>query len=158
MAYTQAHELDKNVQKAFDLKVKLLDAKGKGKEGAEEANYYFNARTPWIKMTSCVDLVSEDLRNKFEVSSLNSLAKKYVLGLTKPGDAFSGHNVDKARTLGDPDNSSYGIRPQPGILNMDIVSYNKYGSLRKGTACTPRAHRPGRRPQVTNSQRACAGF
>lgn len=130
MAYTQAYPLDQTVQDAFDLKVKLLEARAKGGQGAEEATYYFNARTPWIKMTSCVNLVGQSLRDKFRVGTTNELAKKYILGTTKPGDAFAGHNYDRA--YGE-DDKSYGIRPQPGITNMDIVSYNKYGSLRKAT-------------------------
>lgn len=130
MAYTQAHPLDGTVQAAFDLKVKLLEARAKGGQGAEEATYYFNARTPWIRMTSCVNLVGKSLREKFKVGPTNELAKKYILGTTKQGDAFAGHNYDKAYGVED---NSYGIRPQPGIQNMDIVSYNKYGSLRKAT-------------------------
>ena len=137
MAYTQAYPLDPTVQDAFDLKVKLLEAREKGGLGAEEATYYFNARTPWIKLTSCVDLLPDEepdkatgIQSKFGVSTKNELARRYVLGTTKPGTAFAGHNYDKAYGV---EGNSYGIRPQPGITNMDIISYNKYGSLRKAT-------------------------
>lgn len=130
MAYTQAYPLEDAVQKAFDLKVKLLEARASGGSGSEESTYYYNARTPWIRMTSCVNLIGQSLRDKFQVGTASELASKYILGTTKPGGAFAGHNYDRAYGVED---SSYGIRPQPGITNMDVMSYNKYGSLRKAT-------------------------
>ena len=129
--FTQAFPLEKSVQDAFDLKVKLLEARAKGGQGSEEATYYFNARTPWIKMTSCVNLISDELREKFYSNGTpTQLAREYVLGTTKSGDAFAGHNYDTAYGV---ESDSYGIRPQPGITNMDVMSYNQYGSLRKAT-------------------------
>ena len=129
MPYTQAHPFDDSVNKSLGQKVDLLKARENGGEGYQEATYYFNARAPWIRMTSSVGVTDSNIRSKFGTSTEAELAKDYVLGTLDETTGFAGHKMDDAYQVQD----SYGIRPQPGIQNMSIVSHNQFGSLRTAT-------------------------
>lgn len=129
MPYTQAHPFDDSVNKSLKQKVDLLKARESEGEGYQEATYYFNARAPWIRMTSSVGVTDGNLRSKFGTSTEAELAKDYVLGTLDETTGFAGHKMDDAYQVQD----SYGIRPQPGIQNMSIVSHNQFGSLRTAT-------------------------
>lgn len=126
MPYTQANELSGTLKAALENKIALL--KKRNDEGSLEASYYFNSRTPWIRLTSGVNLTDDGLAGEYEVNQGNDLATQYVLGLTKPADGIAGHKVDTS-----PQADSYGIRPQPGIDSMNIQSHNQFGSLRTAT-------------------------
>lgn len=103
---------------------------------------YLNSRNSFIRMTSSVNVGND-----------NTLAKKNVLlggtlnyngqiqdpnnpnlkiddfslksGVGKANEAYS------TRTPGGTGNNRLGIRPMPGIVNMDIKSKSAYGSLRE---------------------------
>ena len=89
---------------------------------------YLNSRNAWIRMSSSVN-----------VNGTNELAKKYILqgGIVKAdGTARSGIGTfDNAYSNTAADGTKYqrGIRPMPGITNMDIKSLSAYGSLREIT-------------------------
>jgi hypothetical protein len=106
---------------------------------------YMNSRNAWIRLSSSVntftggitaDTTLADLENDGKYD--NKLAKQYVL----QGGIL---NDNKLRTgLGDfsnaysnkaSDGTAYklGIRPMPGITNIDIKSKGAYGSLREAT-------------------------
>lgn len=90
---------------------------------------YINGRNAWIRMTSNVIVEGQP-----------DLAKKYILqGGTlndKNTPKFSvGTEFDKAYSLKTPKgvNNNLGIRPMPGITNMEIKTKSAYGSLREAT-------------------------
>jgi len=88
---------------------------------------YLNSRNAWIKMTSAVN-----------VNGTADLAKNYVLSggtLNSDGTFKSGlgSNSNNAYSTSTPAGGSnrLGIRPMPGITNVDIKSKSAYGSLRE---------------------------
>jgi len=99
---------------------------------------YLNSRNAWIKMTSSVN-----------VGGTADLAVKYILqgGILSGGKLRSGLGVNGAynnvspngQTYGQMDNSrsltagTSGIRPMPGITDINVKSKGAYGSLREIT-------------------------
>jgi hypothetical protein len=89
---------------------------------------YLNSRNAWIRMSSSVN-----------VNGTNELAKKYVLqggtlndkalkaGLGDFNNAYSNIGLDPKKPY------QRGIRPMPGIVNLDVKSKSAYGSLREVT-------------------------
>lgn len=89
---------------------------------------YINNRNAWIRMSSAVNVNgSKDLASKYilQGGTLND-GKTLKSGLGDFTNAYSNTSVD-----GSP--YSRGIRPMPGITNMDIKSLSAYGSLRSTT-------------------------
>jgi hypothetical protein len=106
---------------------------------------YMNSRNAWIRLSSSVNTFTGGITPTTTAAELNDngkydnkLAKQYVL----QGGIL---NDNKLRTgLGDfsnaysntaSDGTPYrlGIRPMPGITNIDIKSKGAYGSLREAT-------------------------
>ena len=88
---------------------------------------YINSRNAWIRMTSSVN-----------VGGLSTFAEGYVLQggvLTSGGNLKSGigESSDNAYSINNPglSKNKFGIRPMPGITNVDIKSKSAYGSLRE---------------------------
>ena len=120
MTYTQANPLDESVRKALDRKVDLL--RKRNTTGDDLALYYFTSRTPWIKLTSAVDVVGDLQKKDLKVTTDTELAVNYQLTSQYEEEHLpSGHA-----------NTSLGIRPRPGITSMDVRSHNQFGSLRTG--------------------------
>ena len=118
MPYTQANPLDESVKKALDRKIGLL--RKRNTQGDQTALYYYTSRTPWICLTSAVDVVGEAQRGNFNISTPSQLAREYKLtSAYNEKDLPAGHS-----------NTSLGIRPRPGIQNMNVRSHNQFGSLR----------------------------
>jgi hypothetical protein len=95
---------------------------------------YINSRNAWIRMSSSVDIIQVGA-NGVEEGNKN-LAEKYVL----QGGAL--YNKQLRAGVGDftkaysntaSDGTPYrlGIRPMPGITNVEIKSKSAYGSLRE---------------------------
>ena len=92
-------------------------------------NRWVSSKSPWIKMSSFVD-----------VNGTDSLARNYVLygGTAYSGPELgdnqlalrSGINVRRG-AYGDLGDRTYGVRPMPGITNVEIKSKSAYGSLRE---------------------------
>jgi muramidase (phage lysozyme) len=88
---------------------------------------YLNSRNSFIRMTSSVNVGNDN----------GALAKKNVLlgGTLNPnGGLKSGvGNANEAYSTRTPGGTTnrLGIRPMPGIVNMDIKSKSAYGSLRE---------------------------
>ena len=119
MPYTQAYPLRDSVDKALQAKIDLL--KKRGREGSDIATYYYTNRTPWISMTSAVDVVGSQEQRDLNVSQGEQLARDYKLTSGfEQGDLPVGHSVSQ----------ELGIRPRPGIQNLSIQSHNQFGSLR----------------------------
>lgn len=85
------------------------------------------ARAPWIKMMSSVE-INADRAREF---GLNVAGNGYTRELASQNVLTSiiGTEGD-ALPYGYEISNSYGIRPQPGITSMNIISHNRFGSLR----------------------------
>lgn len=118
---------------------------------------YTSGKNSWVRMTSFVNYDSKVFNTKTGKLEKDgkytgdSLSRKYVLeggtlydkgndlfGLRKGIGSLDGvyaSNIDKINQ--DPSNNKvdrlYGLRPMPGITNVDIITKNAYGSLREAT-------------------------
>jgi len=88
---------------------------------------YLNTRNAWIRMTSAVN-----------VNESNTLASQYVLqgGTLNPNNTLKsgiGSNTSNAYSTVSPSGKThkFGIRPMPGITDLNIKSKTAYGSLRE---------------------------
>lgn len=94
---------------------------------------YLNGRSPWIKMTSSVNLDATRVAllavKNINTTTGNSLAKNHVLfGGTSIGDTLR-KGYEETYTVG---GLSQGYRPMPGIVSMDSKNRNR-GSVRETT-------------------------
>lgn len=108
---------------------------------------YLNSRKAWVRLTSGVNILTgiTDIEGKDTYD--NSLAKQYVLqGGTLYDNTLNGVYTGSLREgIGSNSNMVYstttpsgklhrlGIRPMPGITDVDIKSKSAYGSLREAT-------------------------
>ena len=119
MPYTQAYPLRDSVDSALQAKIDLL--KKRGQEGSDLSTYYYTNRTPWISLTSAVNVVGEQEQRDFGITTADELARSYKLtSQFNQKDLPAGHGIS----------DQLGIRPRPGIQNMNITSHNQFGSLR----------------------------
>lgn len=111
---------------------------------------YLNSKTAWIRLSSSVDVdPKSDLARRLRLNG-NQLAKKYVLQggtlLLKDKDFIlrrgigSGGGSYGDKILGGPNENwplggreELGIRPMPGINNVQVKSKSAYGSLREAS-------------------------
>jgi len=89
---------------------------------------YFNSRNAWIRMTSSVNVKGDN----------GALAKKYILqgGILDPNKHLrSGVGTNGAYNNTSETGVQYrlGIRPMPGINNIELKSLSAYGSTREAT-------------------------
>ena len=92
---------------------------------------YLNSRNSWIRMCSSVDVNNDG----------GKLASQYVLqGGTLQSGSFAlksgiGTSANNAYSTITPSNTPHrlGIRPMPGITNVEVKSKSAYGSLREAT-------------------------
>lgn len=105
---------------------------------------YLNSRNAWIRLTSSVNIVtgytedgeiaSDDqgaLAKKYilQGGTLNNITDKSIVGTLKSG--VGGFNNAYSNTAADGSKYRLGIRPTPGITNVEIRSKTAYGSLRE---------------------------
>jgi len=99
---------------------------------------YLHSRNSWIRMTSSVNVGKDNTLAKKNVllgGTLNQTTtkiKKSTIevfspksGVGKPNNAYS------YKTPGGTSDNRLGLRPMPGITNMDVKSKSAYGSLRE---------------------------
>jgi hypothetical protein len=106
---------------------------------------YYNSRNSWIRMSSAVDVYKSTAPQNPTIEQLkdaanydNSLSKKYILqggtlnenGTLKSG-VGSGFENAYSRQSAEGNDYRLGIRPMPGITNIDVKSKGAYGSLRE---------------------------
>ena len=124
---------DPYVQGQIQIRQEKLGANNR----SEDVLKYMNAKTPWLKLTSGIDVDSTRLKEVFSNSSYSygsgaNLAKEFQLF----GARFNGGKT-ATKGVGYTDNSSYGFLsdsnyghvPPPGLISADIKSVNR-GSLR----------------------------
>lgn len=90
---------------------------------------YLNARTAWVRMCSSVNVGGSSELAKANVLLGGSLYNNKSLR------AGVGTTADKAYSTQTPSGTPHrlGMRPMPGITNIDIKSKSAYGSLREVT-------------------------
>lgn len=114
------------VKRELDRRQNILEGRLKGYETSDVLLNH-TARAPWIKLMSSVEISSTRAR-EFGITSppggyTRELARQNVLNSIigiNSGDIPFGYEVS----------NNYGIRPQPGVTGMNIVSHNRFGSLR----------------------------
>lgn len=127
--------IDRQVAKKIQS---LQNTFGSKDDGQSRRNYIeLQSAIPWIRMQSGVSL-TEDLATKYGATAGYDLAKKYVLfGLNRRIESTEDSNrTTYSPNFGDPIGYDYdsqfgfGHRPKPGIVDMNIHSHNRFGSLR----------------------------
>jgi hypothetical protein len=106
---------------------------------------YMNSRNAWIRLSSSVNTFTGGITDKTTLAELsddgkydNKLAKQYVLqgGILNDNKLRAGlGDFSNAYSNKASDGTAYrlGIRPMPGITNIDVKSKGAYGSLREAT-------------------------
>jgi hypothetical protein len=106
---------------------------------------YMNSRNAWIRLSSSVNTFTGGIDEDTTAADLNDdgkydnkLAKQYVLqgGILNDNKLRAGlGDFSNAYSNKASDGTAYqlGIRPMPGITNIDIKSKGAYGSLREAT-------------------------
>ena len=112
---TQASAVDPLVQRAIEIRTEALANRAKGVgSNLSEVNYYYNSKTPWIRMTSSAN-----------VDGSSALAQKYILGTLVDDDGKS-----PLTPSGMEVSSTLGLRPRPHITSMSCFHHGRYGALR----------------------------
>lgn len=115
MNYISGVPLDAKVRDQLKFR---QDAMGLGNRNTNGGFYYdMQKRIPWIIMSSGVN-IQKDLAATYGAGS--KLAETNQLKAIQGGQTLPGYQPD----------TSFGIRPQPGILSAKIHSHNRFGSLR----------------------------
>jgi hypothetical protein len=130
MSFALGKNMDGNVTTQINTLQRLLDVKRTSSYNAEIAAYYFNAKTPWVKLTSAIEFDSgsrgDAVREFFGVDG-NELARQNILFNLDPAQ------VNTDLPAGSEYSDYYGVRPKPGITGMNINTHNRFGSLRTAT-------------------------
>ena len=93
---------------------------------------YLNSTTGWVKMTSAVDVYTEDDINGNPVYSNDTSKKNVLLGGTQNSGSIQGgifNDTDNAYKKSD----MLGYRPMAGITGFKVNSKNTFGTLRVAT-------------------------
>ena len=132
MNFLPGTPLNADVSAQLDSRQKVFESK----DGENRLAYQkLQSRVPWVKLTSCVNLsANHPMAKKAGYKAGTEFAESNAL-FSYMGDSDSRMTVDYAlpgyRRY--KDGADLGFRPQPGILNMDIKSHNRFGSLRTAT-------------------------
>lgn len=114
------------VKGELDRRQGILEGRLKGYETSDVLLNH-TARAPWIKLMSSIEISATRAR-EFGISApgdgyTRELARQNVL------NSFLGTDSNNL-PFGYEVSNSYGIRPQPGVTGMSIISHNRFGSLR----------------------------
>lgn len=142
MANSRAdYKLGEPIDEGVTKKIKALQNVFGDSTSSENRQAYIQLQqsTPWIRMQSGVKL-SDTKAKTYGAGPGYDLAKKNILfGLNKRVEATDETSGDLALQSYDPNTgvipgyeqtNDFGIRPRPGITNMNIHSHNRFGSLR----------------------------
>jgi hypothetical protein len=139
---------DPEVREQLELREEILSGKHTDDILYGRSNAYLqyaNNKTPFIRLSSGVDITNEKLKNYFGVSQNDELATKYILegGTLSSIQNSSGDRVlSKQRSTfndiyGNKDlggTEDFGLRPMPGITGISVKSYgDKIATLRIAT-------------------------
>ena len=91
----------------------------------------FNEKTPWVRLSSTVDIEDFSKAEYFGVSMGDQLAKRNVLqGTGEIDGGFDEYFRDGERIPGTFDRQELGLRPKPGITDVSTTSHGMFGALR----------------------------
>lgn len=139
---------DPEVRKQLELREEILSGKHTDDILYGRSNAYLqyaNNKTPFIRLSSGVNITNKQLKKYFGVSQDDELATKYILegGTLSSTQNSSGDRVlSKQRSTfndiyGNKDfggTEDFGLRPMPGITGMSVKSYgDKIATLRIAT-------------------------
>ena len=117
------------VKAELELRQSILEQRLSGFETSDVLLNH-TARAPWIRMMSSVELSS----TRAQEFGINIPPGSYTRELASQNVLTSviGNNGEDL-PFGYEISNSFGIRPQPGITSMSIISHNRFGSLRTVT-------------------------
>lgn len=91
----------------------------------------FNEKTPWVRLSSTVDIEDFSKAEYFGVSMGDQLARDNVLQGTGEADGgFDEYFRSGERIPGTFDRQELGLRPRPGITDVSTTSHGMFGALR----------------------------
>jgi len=98
---------------------------------SENAISLFNEKTPWVRLSSTVDIEDFSKAEYFGVSMGDELARNNILQGTQETDGgFDEYFRSGERIPGTFDRQELGLRPKPGITNVTTTSHGMFGALR----------------------------
>jgi hypothetical protein len=98
---------------------------------SEYALSFFNSKTPWVRLSSAVDINDYAKAEYFDVEQGDQLARENVLqGTSKLDQGFLDYYKGGERLQGTFDRQQLGLRPKPGITNVSTTSHGMFGALR----------------------------
>jgi hypothetical protein len=120
MNFLPGKPIEKPVKDQIAIRQKVYGAK----EGlSRDAYINYQKKVPWIKLTSGVRIApGSETANRFGLRDSDGLAKEYEL--------FNFLNKGEPGLPGYRSSGQLGYRPLPGIIDMQIHSHNRFGSLR----------------------------
>lgn len=117
------------VKAELELRQSILEQRLSGFETSDVLLNH-TARAPWIRMMSSVELSS----TRAQEFGINIPPSSYTRELASQNVLTSViDNNGEDLPFGYEISNSFGIRPQPGITSMSIISHNRFGSLRTVT-------------------------
>lgn len=98
---------------------------------SEYALSFFNSKTPWVRLSSTVDINDYAKAEYFDVEQGDQLARENVLqGTSKFDQGYLDYYRKGERLQGTFDRQQLGLRPKPGITNVSTTSHGMFGALR----------------------------
>jgi len=133
-SYRIGQPIKDSVAKVIQERQELL----KSRRSAASNNFYqevttsfFNEKTPWLRLSSTVDIMDQGKAEYFGVAQGDELARRNVLQGTKAEDqGFLDYYREGERLQGTFDRQELGLRPKPGITNVTTTSHGMFGALR----------------------------
>lgn len=138
--------VNKATQTAIELKQNLIGTRDGNKQHPYVAREFFNLRSPWVRLSSSVQLNDITKAEYFGVEIGDELAKQNILTSfdiynnealldSTQSDYFGGfyqHGVNST-VQGTISYEELGPRPRPGITSVKVTSHGMYGALRTVT-------------------------
>lgn len=98
---------------------------------ADVATSFYNEKTPWVRLSSAVDLYDLAKAEYFDVGLGDELARKNVLqGTSEFDQGYLDYYREGDRLQGTLDRQQLGLKPKPGIVGVSTTSHGMFGALR----------------------------
>ena len=137
---------DTDVRQQLELREQILSGKWESNSNNDvlygrSSPYlqYANNKTPFIRLSSGVDVVNPHLKKYFNISENNNLAERFVLeggtrDITNDNNQKDIFNAVYKNDWNNGDNDDLGFRPMAGISGMSVKSHgDKIATLRIAT-------------------------
>lgn len=129
MSFIPGRFISKLVKEQLNARQALLNQSDRlTTEGVSaDAFSFFTKKVPFIRMTSAIDISTEKGPDGKYINYKNDSAKAHVL------DSGALSAITAGIPAGYEEVTSLGIRPKPGIIQMNLRTHNRFGSLRTAT-------------------------